>query len=131
MEGRPALFAYRSRVAESNVLLAAVARAGASATGTAATAHGVGRFYRKAHVGKINLHCTRLGQQAGVDAEGEFLFIENRVVIVWLIQSQCQAGAASATGRKINPYAGFFLIRKIRRQFLVGAFRQCKHRNPP
>ena len=67
-----------------------------AASAGAPSAERGGGFYGKAHIGKVDGHVRYLREQFVVHAEGVSLFLCNSIGVFWLIQSQCQAGAASA-----------------------------------
>ena len=105
-------------------------RAAAGAAGTAAAA-GRGqrhfRIYREAHIGEINIHALDLGQQILGNAECKTFGFQLLVIILRLIQSQCQTGAASAAGCKKDADGLSVLIRKIGLKLLAGAGGKIQH----
>lgn len=108
-------------------------RAAAGAAGTAAAAGGGQRHFRinrEAHIGKVDAHALDLGQQILGDAEGKTFGFQLLVIILRLIQSQCQTGAASAAGCKKDADGLSVLIRKIGLKLLAGAGGKIQHGEP-
>lgn len=106
---------------------AAVAGTAAAAAASATAPEGLAGFDLEAHVGEVYANGFYLGQQVAVDAEREVAFVEHLVVIVRLIQSQCQPGAASATGGEIDADGVFLLVRKVGFKLLAGVFSKLEH----
>lgn len=108
-------------------------RAAAGAAGTAAAAGGGQRHFRinrEAHIGKVDAHALDLGQQILGNAEGKTFGFQLLVIILRLIQSQCQTGAASAAGCKKDADGLSVLIRKIGLKLLAGAGGKIQHGEP-
>ncbi len=108
-------------------------RAAAGAAGTAAAARGGQRHFRinrEAHIGKIDAHALDLGQQILCNAEGKTFGFQLLVIILRLIQSQCQTGAASAAGCEKDADGLSVLIRKIGLKLLAGAGGKIQHGEP-
>lgn len=108
----------------------------ATSAGAAATARGAASlrqrfygFYRKAHVGQIDINAFHFFHQFFTDTEREVVDFYDFIVIGRLVQSQRKTRAASATGRKINTNARLGLIRKERFQFFAGVFRKINHKS--
>lgn len=105
-------------------------RAAAGAAGTAAAA-GRGqrhfRINREAHIGKVDVHALDLRQQILGNAEGKTFGFQLFVIILRLIQSQCQTGAASAAGCEKDADGLLVLIRKIGLKLLAGAGGKIQH----
>lgn len=112
---------------DENALVAAAA-AGAGTAGTAAVGSGQGHFgfHRKAHIGQINFYALHLVQKILIDAERKAALFLGLILIVRLIQSQCETRAASAA-RGIYPYGSFFLVRKISPKLFAGGIRKFDH----
>ena len=105
-------------------------RAAAGTTGTAAAAGRCKRHFRinrEAHIRKVNGHALDLRQQILGNAESKALGFQVLVAILGLIQSQCQTGAASASGGKKDADRLLFLIRKIGLKLLAGAGGKIQH----
>ena len=108
-------------------------RAAAGAAGTAAAAGGGQRHFRinrEAHIGKVDAHALDLGQQILGNAEGKTFGFQLLVIILRLIQSQCQTGAASAAGCEKDADGLSVLIRKIGLKLLAGAGGKIQHGEP-
>lgn len=114
-----------------NALGAAVAGAAATAAAAATTTERYTGLDLETHVGEVDTDALYLCKKVGVHSELEAAFLKGLVAFVWLIQSQCQPGAASATGGEIHPDSGLFLVGEIGLKFLAGAFGQFKHGIPP
>lgn len=78
------------------------------------------------HVGQINFHALHLVQKFLVDAERKAALFLSLILIVRLIQSQCETRAASAACG-VYPNGVFFLIRKISFKLFAGGIRKFEH----
>jgi len=102
----------------------------AGTTGAAGTA-AIGRqgyhgFDSEAHVRQINFDALHLFLQILTHAERKTALLLSLIIIFWLIQSQCQAGAAS-TADSVNPDGFLFFARKESFKLLTGCFGQFNH----
>lgn len=91
---------------------ASTGRRAAAAT-AAATGQRAFAFDAEAHVAEINSHMVHLREQVRFDAEIVAFFLSLGVGIFRLIQSQCQARPASASGGKKNANAAGGVVRKV------------------
>ena len=81
----------------------------------------------EAHVGEVYRHGLGLAHEFLVNDEGIAVGLEHVVGIFWLVQSQCQPGASSASGGEVYPDGGLLLVREIRVKLLFGRLGKREH----
>ena len=102
--------------------------AGAAATAAAAAAlKRKFRFDDEAHIAYIDFYAADAFEQRFFQTEGETVDFKGLVIVIRLVQSQSETGAASAAGGKIHTDAGFGLVGEERFKLLTGSIGKIDH----
>ena len=102
----------------------------AGTTAGAAAAPALKRNFRlndEAHVAYINFYAADTFQQRAFQAECKSVDVKGFVIIRRLIQSQGKAGAASASGGKIDTDTGLGLVGEESLKLLAGSIGKSDH----
>ena len=100
MSAEPLLLLLRAASAAAAAAVTAADLAASAASPAPSRVQRDGGVHGKAHVREVDGYVGYLREQFIVHAELVSLFLSNSVGVLRLIQSQCQAGAASAARRE-------------------------------
>ena len=101
--------------------------AGATAGAAAAATERQFRFDDEAHIAYVDFNTADTFQKGRFEAEGKPVDFKRLVVFSRLIQSQCKARTASATGGEINTDAGLRPVSEEGLELGTSRFRKMDH----
>ena len=78
-------------------------------------------------VAEVNAERAALFVKIFIKQEGETFYFKTFIVIFWLVQSQCQPGASSATSGQVDADGGPIFICKIVFKLFLRSFGNFNH----
>lgn len=128
---RPCCFVVCPALAGAAACGAATIGAAAAARAATVTANRIFGIDREPVVGHVDSDVTGFGHERLFYQKGESTRLKRLILVVRLIQSQCQPRAGSAACCKINPDGRGFLVLEVALELLLGAFCYFNHSIPP